>query len=246
MGVPHTLKWSDRAARYEVLQVTMIKRLVCLANSRKRYGRCIAGRELLQGELGQWVRPVSDREHEEVSEYERQYEDGSDPRVLDIIDVPLIRARGNRHQPENWLLDPGRYWSKAGEFKHKNLHFLADPQGELWINGRDTYNGLNDFVLVDEADRIGGSLKLIFVDSLQLYVYSPGQVFGNRKRRVQAAFSFSRVGYRLWVTDPLIETRYLAQPNGVHTLGPSYLTVSLGEPLDDRCYKLVAAIIGDL
>jgi hypothetical protein len=223
----------------------MIKRLVCLANSRKLHGRCIAGRELLQGKPGQWVRPVSDREHEEVSEYERQYEDGSDPRVLDIIDVPLIKARGNRRQPENWLLDPGRYWSKAGEFEYENLHRLTDHRGELWINGHDTSNGLNDFVPVDEADRVDGSLKLIFVDDLRLHVYRPGLSFGNPKRRVQAIFSFGGVGYRLWVTDPLIETRYLARADGVHTLGSSYLTVSLGEPLEGRCYKLVAAIIGD-
>jgi len=223
----------------------MIKRLVCLANSRKLHGRCIAGRELLQGKPGQWVRPVSDREYEEVSEYERQYEDGSDPRVLDIIDVPLIGARGNRRQPENWLLDPVRYWSKAGEFEHENLHRLADPQGELWINGHSTSNGLNDFVPIDEADRIGGSLKLIFVDGLRLYVYRPGLAFGDLKRRVQAVFSFGEVGYHLWVTDPLIETKYLAQADGMHTLGSSYLTVSLGEPLEGRCYKLVAAVIGD-
>jgi Dual OB-containing domain len=90
----------------------MTKRLVCLANSRKLHGRCIAGRELLAGRPGEWVRPVSDREHEEVSEYERQYEDGSDPRILDIIDVPLIAPRASPHQPENWLLDPGMYWRK--------------------------------------------------------------------------------------------------------------------------------------
>jgi len=230
---------------YEVWQAAMIKRLVCLANSRKLHGRCIAGRELLQGKLGPWVRPVSDREHEEVSEYERQYEDGSDPRVLDIIDVPLIGAKGNRRQPENWLLDPNRYWSKTGEFEYENLHRLTDPQGELWVNGHNTSNGLNDFVPADEADRIGGSLRLIFVDGLRLRVYRPGLVFGNLKRRVQAIFSFGGFGYRLWVTDPLIETRYLDRADGVHALGSSYLTISLGEPLEDRCYKLVAAIIGD-
>jgi hypothetical protein len=223
----------------------VIKRLVCLANSRKLHGRCIAGRELFQGELGQWVRPVSDREHEEVSEYERQYEDGSDPCVLDIMDVPLIRAMGNRLQPENWLLDPSKYWSKVGEFKYENLRYLTDPKGGLWINGYNTSNGLNDFVPVDDSDRIDGSLELIFVDGLRLRVYRPGQVYGNQKRRVQAVFSFIGVGYRLWVTDPLIETRYLAQADGLHTLGSSYLTVSLSEPLDGRCYKLVAAIIGD-
>ena len=60
-----------------------VKRIVCLANSREMSGRCIAGKELLADRRpSQWVRPVSDRPNEEVSKYERQYLDGSEPRVL--------------------------------------------------------------------------------------------------------------------------------------------------------------------
>jgi hypothetical protein len=70
--------------------MTTVKRIVCLANSRKLNGRCLAGKEFGGTGVGAWVRPVGAREHGEVSEYERQYEDGSDPRVLDVIDVPLI------------------------------------------------------------------------------------------------------------------------------------------------------------
>ena len=56
------------------------KRIVCLANSRKLSGRCVAGRELVADRPEAWVRPVSAREHQEVSEHERQYQDSSDPR----------------------------------------------------------------------------------------------------------------------------------------------------------------------
>jgi hypothetical protein len=223
----------------------MIKRIVCLANSRKLHGRCVAGRELLAGKPGEWVRPVSGREYEEVSEYERQYEDGSDPRVLDIIDIPLIGPKAKSHQSENWLLDPDAYWSKVGEFGHGDLDLLTDTSGSIWINGHHTYNGRNDCVPAEEADKTDGSLKLIAVDDgIQLHVYRPAEAFGNPKRRVQAEFSFSGANYRLWVTDPLIETAYLAQADGVYTLSSSYLTFSLSEPWNGRCYKLVAAIIG--
>lgn len=101
----------------------MIKRIVCLANSRKLQGRCVAGRELINGQPAGWIRPVSDRQYEEVSEYERQYEDGTDPRVLDIIDMPLKRRRAKDHQPENWLLDPNYTRSRS---PHWSLAICSD------------------------------------------------------------------------------------------------------------------------
>ena len=46
------------------------KRIVCLANSRKISGRSIAGREWAENRgAGRWIRPVSARENQEVSEH---------------------------------------------------------------------------------------------------------------------------------------------------------------------------------
>src|SRR5688572_20697011 len=61
------------------------KRIVCLANSRKLSGRCVAGIEIVDSQLSGWIRPVSVRQSHEVSEIEREYRDGSDPQVLDIV-----------------------------------------------------------------------------------------------------------------------------------------------------------------
>ncbi len=47
----------------------------------------------------------------------------------------------------------------------------------------------------------------------------------------------------IWVTDPTYERRFLAKPNGTHSLGECYITVSLGEPYNGATDKLVAAIV---
>ena len=104
------------------------KRIVCLANSRKMAGRCVAGREVLDTGPGQWIRPIGASQTEEVSEDERQYYDGSDPGVLDIIDVPLIRPHPHAGQMENWLLDPEYYWVKVRRMAWTELQrYVEDP-----------------------------------------------------------------------------------------------------------------------
>ena len=181
--------------------MAVVKRLLCLANSRKLNGRCVAGIELSGSNrrIG-WIRPVSAREHEEVSEYERQYEDGSDPRVLDVMNVPLLEARPKGYQQENWLLDPDHYWQKVKRGEWDELEVLADPVSSLWIDGFSTYNGRNDRIPLAQAG-LTSSLRLVRVDRLTLSVFKPGEAFGNPKRRVQGRFRHSGAEYRLWVTD---------------------------------------------
>lgn len=219
------------------------KRLVCLANSRKLHGRSIAGRVWRALRAGSWIRPVSDREGQAVSEYERQYEDGSDPQVLDIIDVPILRHLPRDYQTENWLLNPDFYWEKVGRFSPFDLDALADPCARLWINGHSTYNGRNDMIPLPLATALKDSLRLIRVDALRLAVFRPGEAFGNNKRRVQGRFMHAGTDYRLWVTDPRLERTYLAKLNGTYKMRNCYLTVSLGEPYQGACYKLIAAVL---
>ena len=223
----------------------IVKRLVCLANSRKLSGRCVAGREWTDGNSpGDWIRPVSERKGQEVSYRERQYEDGADPRVLDIVDVPLLEQRPEVWQTENWLLDPDYYWRKQATFSRFDLKGLEDPVAPLWINGDSTYNGLNDKLpLEPPRGSPPGSLRLIRVERAELAVFSPGEAFGNSKRRVQAQFRYSGASYKLWVTDPAYERKFLAKLDGVYPVGECHLTVSVGESYDGACYKLVAAII---
>ena len=220
-----------------------VKQIVCLANSRKLLGRCIAGREWHGDRAGDWLRPVGDREHGEVSEYERQYEDGSDPKVLDIVQVPLLRHQPAGFQMENWLLDPEWYWVKKGRFQASELGRLTDPVGPLWFDGDSTYQGRNDRVREGQLESLDSSLRFIFVERLDLEVFAPDEAFGNSKRRVQGRFVHAGRDYWLWVTDPVYERRYLGKLNGSYELGPCHLTINLGERYARACYKFIVAII---
>ena len=219
------------------------KRIVCLANSRKLSGRCIAGRELVDDCPGNWIRPVSAREHQEVSEYERQYKDGSDPRLLDIIDIPLQKHQPGDYQQENWLLDPEYYWRKVAKYSWNDLQQLSETGGILWQKGCSTRTGSNDRIPLQQAKGETSSLKLIHVDKFRLRVFARGEAFENSKRRVQGQFRFGYNYYALWITDPDIERAYLKREDGNYELGECYLTISLGEPYESYCYKLIAAVM---
>ncbi|MFE1170994.1 hypothetical protein [Streptomyces sp. NPDC058773] len=221
--------------------MTAVKTFVCLANSRKNAGRCVAG--MVGKGPGQWIRPVSARPNGEVSAHERQYADRSDPRVLDIIAVPLLRPQAHSYQSENWLLDPKRYWEKTGRAEWDTLLTLEQRPKTLWINGHSTYHGSNNRVLTDQAHTLPDSLKLIRVDCVTLQVHTPGSAFGDRKKVVDAHFRHAGCTYILRLTDPEYEQTYLAKQEGTYNLSESFLTVSLGEPFEDYAYKLVAAII---
>lgn len=222
----------------------LVKRIVCLANSRKYAGHCVAGKNLDRESTGQWIRPVSERPFQAVSWDERQYRDGSEPRVLDIIALPVKNSQPNSYQSENWLVDPERHWAYAGTLSWRDLHAFAETPLSLWRNGSNTTHGLNDRVLFTEAKTMQRSLYLIGLAAISVRVFAPGVRFGETRRRVQASFTYRDVPYRLWITDPVLEQRYRACDDGVYPIGPCFATISLGEPVKDGyCYKLVAAII---
>ena len=90
------------------------KKIICLANSKKMSGRCIVGKEMVNGRYGQWIRPVSDRKEGEISEEEQMFADGSYPQILDIISIKLLQPLVHKYQTENHLIDNKVHWRKKG------------------------------------------------------------------------------------------------------------------------------------
>ncbi len=155
------------------MTVKYVKSIVCLANSRKTSGRCVAGKIVGGADSGQWLRPVSARPTGELSEEERRYENGKSPQLGDVIGIPLCSPQPHAFQPENHLIDDKYYWTLERRSDWDEIRRLADGvSGCLWDNDSSGYNGLNDRIDEREAAnavaQFGGSLKLIDVNDLKI------------------------------------------------------------------------------
>lgn len=221
------------------------KKIVCLANSRKPTGRCVAGREITDSGFGSWVRPVSARpgQGQAISLKERQYRDGQDPSLLDIISIEMKGPQPQHHQQENHLI-ADRPWVKQGRIGWQRLQpAVEDPAGPLWLNGHSTRYGENDQVPEAHIDSLSRSLYLVRPEKLTLVVASEGGTFGQPRRRVRARFHLCDHSYCIVVTDPWAETKYSAEDDGSYLVANALLCISLGEPIRGYAYKLAAAVI---
>lgn len=215
--------------------------LICLANSRKHGGRCVAGLRL---DVGGWLRPVDASVLGSLLPRHYRLNDGSDARLLDILRVNFGEPRPDPHQPENVLL--GRApWQLVARPAAKDIipvlkaALVTGP--ELLGNCADRLS----FPMLRRAP-LPASLALIAPHEVAWQIGS--DYTGNRQ--VRARFALGGVRYDLSVTDPVWEERLKSLPHGEHSmaamgLAPGdrvLLTISVGEPFGDDCYKLVAAV----
>ncbi len=220
---------------------TYTRQIVCLANSRKHSGCCVVGKELSDGRIGGWIRPVSDRSTGELSPDESRVLDGSPPRLLNIITISLKEYRPHFHQTENHLIADGQ-WLRSGNLPAAKLPGLRDDVDRLWINGYHGPNGANDRIPVNLTnERLSSSLLFIRPDRLWITVVEEEGPL----EKVRARFDYKNETYSLTVADPVVKKRYIKKGSGEYPVEKQdvHLTVSLGEPHDGFCHKRVEAII---
>lgn len=218
-----------------------IKTIVCFANSRKISGRCIAGKEFLTGQIGDWIRPVSARPTHEISEDERRYKDGRDPQLLDILEIPCIIHQPLPHQNENHLIDSRASWVQVGKLPWIDLHRWTDSPQDLWGVGQSSYSGVNNRLAFGMEN--SRSLYLLPVERLRLFVGKKAPKYPDSKRAIRGEFKYNGKIYRMDVTDPVIERNYLSHDDGTYEIVSPILCISLGDPFEGFYYKLIAAIL---
>jgi hypothetical protein len=97
-----------------------MSRLICLANSRKHSGRCIAGLDVC---TGKWIRPVTTLDDGRIP-VNMALINGEHIQPLDIVDIPL-GDNGHGYECENRTILEGA-WSKVGRANTEDIIAYCD------------------------------------------------------------------------------------------------------------------------
>jgi hypothetical protein len=227
--------------------------MLCLANSDKRGGRCIAGIRL-DDKLGQWLRPVGMNDEGELYPAQYRLPDLSDPEPWDILDVPLHETVSRKpHHPEDRKI-AGTPW---------RLVERCPPTPALWnlledarATGPELFGCTERRKLPDTVSQQQSPASLTVVRPLEMRVtveleQNPAWVGEWSRFRYRVWFFLNGTIYEL----PLTDTRFKKRLRGLNVgsyslsevgLSPGkmpYLVCSLGEPYNGYCYKLVATVL---
>jgi hypothetical protein len=213
----------------------MLIRFVCLANSYKEGGRCLAGIVLDNAnkqvkEFGRfkWIRPVCKTEHGEV--YTNLV---SGIKVLDIVQVEVTEFLNKGYQSEN------------AYFKESSLkidgRFSQDNLDSLCSNRMKIFESRGKAISQDRIRFVNYSLMFIKVSRFEViektYDDSPDRT------KTRLVFTYNGDQYDLPVTDPVFLHSYQSNPDFAEGFISLYLTLSLGVPWENWYYKLIAGII---
>jgi hypothetical protein len=214
------------------------KTIVCLANSYKHGGRCIAG---VSVEDGAWIRLRGKAPDGALEPQEYVLDDGSEPRLLDAIEVELHYAQPSDSHPEDWQIAPVRWRA------------IERPASAACL--QKIFTGTTTTIFGDHCDRIAerelnrnplkSSLTLIVPSDIHWWIRDE-----HGKRRNRALFKRNDITYDFAVTDPRWLDQLNLLPAGIYPHATfagadteTWLTISLSEPYFGFHYKLVAGVI---
>lgn len=214
---------------------------VCLANSRKHNGRCLAGKALFKESYSKWIRPVTEHPSEELQSHEHCLQSGEDSSILDLLEIQLLEQKGKQHQQENWLMDISVPLKKKGSLSLNEVTQIVDSPLSLWGLGSSSKNGLNNFVPASEIQQYSNSLYLIEVKNFKLQITE--ETYPYKRKTMVGIFSYKEADYKLKITDPDFERKFIDRQLGDYEIERTLLTISLGENFKESYYKLIAGII---
>jgi hypothetical protein len=188
---------------------------------------------------GGWIRPVSEREHGELEYRHYRLPDGSEPGVLDVIRVGLSNPQPLPHQPENWRVD-GSGWNlieRPASSEYGRVIAAAVCHDPV------LFGNMGKSVSEAHCHEYPGRESLVLIP--------PSDIRWLHRSKARVEFRLESLYYDLPLTDPayvgalkrLEEGDHPSSALGIPEDRKILFTISLGEPLEGICYKLVAAVV---
>ena len=217
----------------------MDKYFICLANSYKHGGRCIAGIEVEPGADGQltimrhddgrprWIRPVSMAENGEIP----------NQLALNVKLLSLVKLFGVVPCPDKAHTEDVH--CSRMECCHDNLEVddallsqLVDPihQAVFYFRGKA--------IPATMINKLNYSLMLIRPEKASAYIDEERE-----KSKYRMKFTYFGSNYDFPITDPYFLEKFKKNPERYSDLNSAYLTLSLGLEFEGFHFKLVAAIL---
>lgn len=202
--------------------------MLCLANSWKSGGRCVAG---IRVDDGSWIRPVSETQDGELSADQCTLDIGRQVKPLDVVRVYVREADPRPHQPENWRVTD-RQWRLRHQLS------LRDAKGTLKRALDKHKSGIFGTFTDRVSSTDGVSSSAIGIKSSLTLVKATAPEFqwGSKPRQKRAVFRHGGAIYDLVMT-------FEGAPRVGQSQSKWYFTISLGEPFHGSCYKLIAGAI---
>lgn len=213
----------------------MPRRFVCLANSFKEGGRCLAGIEIdhddnpvTENGRPKWIRPICNSLHGEVYTHLCSH-----IKILDIVSIEIMT-----------FPNLGTYHSENALFNESSLSVVGRFNGLLnQFCDNNTLLFGNHGKAVSEEAILKLTYSLMFIKTNQFEV--EGKTYENTPERTQIRLVFSYNGsqYNFPITDPDFLNRHQTNPVFYKRYHELFLSLSLTIPWNNWYYKLVAGTI---
>jgi hypothetical protein len=229
------------------------KRLLVLANSMKKDGRCVAGREISLDQPPQllgWIRPVSGAGEGELLPHHMKLDRTAPLAPLDLVDVPVLRHAADPVHPEDWVV-AGSDWKAVKTYPPAILPKLLESPDHLWLEAAAHSDRVTPgYLLTAKPPR---SICLVRVGRLQLHFWREFNQFkGYNQKKSRAVFEYNGAKYNLGLTDPVATAQFCptypdvgAAPFEITPNMPNgcALCISLTPPFNGYQYKVVATVL---
>lgn len=213
-----------------------VKLIICLANSYKNGGRCLAGIEVKKTINGyniirdndgspKWIRPVMATDNHGIPEdMVKSFE------LFDILEISDVNDIPSGAHSENVLFGT---INKVGRY-NGTIEELCDRSHTLIFGNRGK--------AVHKDIFCNGGYSLMLIKPDELFIATQYDVYGREKYRIQ--FSYKGIRYDFPLTDPeyitILQKGCRERGNRDNDI---YLTLSLGVNYLDWHYKLVAGVV---